>query len=206
MGYGGTSWKQPRTNFNFGWFEMNIFHHERQEESARIFAPSAQDFRQVANDICENALNDARAQLHPLMRNTELRYLRKRGEFVQAWKLALERRIAQKLASSQPGVQAVFQFDDSWLESRNFWDGSIHLLVKVPRLSNAIKTFEKKLGQNLTYCLQQLGWSRFRRHQSILEVQQVTSNELRHGIGYGAMFHAVYSVPVKVWPLKRSAG
>jgi hypothetical protein len=92
------------------------------------------------------------------------------------------------------------------MENRNVWDGSIHLLVKVPRLSNAIKTFGKKLDQNLTYCLQQLGWSRFRTRHSVLEVQQVTSNELRHGISYGAMFHAVYSVPVKVWPLKRSAG
>jgi hypothetical protein len=182
---------------------MRIFHQERQEESARIFAPVAQDFGQVANDICENALNDAREQLHPLMRNSELRHLRKRGEFVQAFKLTLERRIAQKLASWQPGVQAVFQFDDSWMENRNTWDGSIHLLIKVPRLSNAIKTFGKKLDQDLTYCLQQLGWSLFCRRQSILEVQQVTSNELRHGISYGAMFHAVYSVPVKVWPLKR---
>ena len=185
---------------------MNIFHHERREESAKMIAPVAQDFGQVANDICENALNDAKEQLHPLVRNAELRHLRKRREFVQAFKPALERRIAHKLAVWQPGVQAVFQFDESWMENRDLWDGSIHLLVKVPRLSNAVKTFGKKLDQNLTACLQQLGWSRFGRRQSILEVQQVTSNELRHGISYGAMFHAVYSAPVKVWPLKRSAG
>jgi hypothetical protein len=51
--------------------------------------------------------------------------------------------------------------------------------------------------------LQQLGWSRFGKRQSILEIQQVTPNELRHGVSYGAMFFAVHNVPVKVWPPNR---
>jgi hypothetical protein len=51
--------------------------------------------------------------------------------------------------------------------------------------------------------LRQLNWPRFQTHQSILDVQQVTLSELRHGIGYGAMFHAVYTVPEKVWPKNR---
>lgn len=91
------------------------------------------------------------------------------------------------------------------MESRTSWDGSVHLLVKVPQLSNAIQS----LGRRLDYCLlnylKQLGWSRFRKKQSILEIQQVTPNELRHGICYGAMFCAVYSAPVKVWPHSNSA-
>ncbi len=185
---------------------MNLFHYERREESAKIVVPAAQDFRQMAHDICENALNDAKEQLHPLVRNAGLIHLRKRREFVQAFKLALERRIAHQLAVWQPGVQAVFQFDESWMENRDVWDGSIHLLVKVPRLSSAIRSFGRKLDQHLTAYLQHLEWSRFLTRHSVLEVHQVTSNELRHGICYGAMFHAVYSVPVKVWPLKRSAG
>jgi hypothetical protein len=179
---------------------MNNISIERGEEVAKVAVPAAKDWGQVAEEICEKALNDAKTELHPLMRNTELLQLRKRSEFVQAFKLALEQRIAQKLAKWQPGVQAVFKFDEAWMDNREYWDGSIHLLVKVPRLSNAIKTFGKKLDQSLIHCLQQLGWSRFQKRQSILEVQQVTPNELRHGIGYGAMFHAVYRRPEKVWP------
>jgi hypothetical protein len=181
---------------------MNLFENKRREDSARITI--AQDFHQAANDICEKALNDAKEQLHPLIRNTDLFQLRKRSEFVQAFKLALARRIAQKLAIWMPGLEAVFQFDESWIDNRNAWDGSIHLLVTVPRLSNTIKIFGKQLDQNLIVSLKQLSWACFRKRQSILEIQQVTSNELRHGIGYGAMFYAVYSVPVKVWPLKRT--
>jgi hypothetical protein len=63
----------------------------------------------------------------------------------------------------------------------------------------------KKLDQSLVKYLKHLGWSRFQKRESILEIQQVTPNELRHGISYGAMFYAVYTVPVKVWPQNRWA-
>ena len=179
---------------NWGW--------EQQEQTV----PPLKDLGQVANKLCESALEDAKAQLHPLLRNADVYRLGQRIEFVRAFKLALERRIAQKLAAWQPGVQAVFQFEESWLESRNSWDGSIHLLVKVPCLSTAIKGMGKSLDKSLVKYLKQLGWPRFQKRQTILEIQQVTPYELRHGICYGAMFWAVYSVPVKVWPLKRRIG
>lgn len=165
--------------------------------------PLPKDLGQVASKIYESALEDAKAQIHPLLRNADLQRLGQRIEFVKAFKLALEQRIAQRLALWQPQVQAVFQFEESWMESRRNWDGSIHLLVKVPRLSQAIKLLGKSLDKSLVKTLKQLGWTRFQKRQTILEVQQVTSDELRHGVGYGAMFYAVYSVPVKVWPLKR---
>ena len=171
-------------------------------EATKYFLPDIKTFEEVANDLCEKALNDAKAELHPLIRNNELTHLRKRSEFVQAFKLALERRVAQKLAAWQPGVQAVFRFDESCVDNGQSWDGSLHLLVKVTRLSDTINAVGEKLDRSLTDCLQQLGWSRFRRRQSILDVQQVTLNELRHGIGYGAMFCAVYNIPIKVWPSK----
>ena len=177
---------------------MKIFRNQRREEPANI----SQDLGQAANTICELALNDAKAQLHPLIRDKTSGYLRKRSEFTRAFKLALEQRVAHKLAIWQPGVQAVFRFDNAWMEDRNSWDGSIHLLVKVPYVSNTFKMLGKKLDLHLTHCLKQLGWSRFGKHKSILEVQQVTPDELRHGVSYGAMFSAVYSVPVKVWPFQ----
>lgn len=179
---------------------MNLFRSEHRQDPLRF--PVVQDFHRIANDICERALKDARQQLHPLIRDNQLGYLRKRSEFVRAFKLALEQRIAHKLAIWQPGTDAIFQFDESWTETRHAWDGTIHLLLKVHRFSGSIKALEKKLNQNLMYSLTQLGWKRFGKRQSILEIQQVTLAEFRHGIGYGAMFYAVHSVPVKVWPIQ----
>jgi hypothetical protein len=186
-----------------GWFEMSNMNNPGREKKAEITGSLPNDLGQVANIICENALQDAKAQLHPLLRNADLPRLGQRVEFVKAFKLALERQIARRLALWQPDVQAVFQFEESWMESRNSWDGSIHLLVKVPRLSDAIKVMGKALDKSLVKYLKQLGWQSFQKRQTVLEVQQVTPDELRHGISYGAMFYAVYSVPVEVWPQRR---
>ena len=168
--------------------------------------PLPKNIGQVTDKLCERALEDAKLELHPLLRTADIHRLGQRVEFVKAFKLALERRIAQWLALRQPEVQAVFQYDESWMESRSAWDGSIHLLVKVPHLSNTIKVMGNALDRSLVRYLRQLGWNRFQKHQSVLEVQQVTTDEMRRGISYGAMFYAVHSVPVKVWPLKRRSG
>jgi hypothetical protein len=192
--------------FDVGWFEMSDIKQWRRAEAVEPVVPAPQDFEQVANDLCEKALNDAKAQLHSLLQSAELDRLDKRSKFLQAFKSALEQRIARKLAIWQPGVQVVFKYDETWTENMEKWDGSIHLLVKVPRLSNAVKVLGRKLDGGLVKYLKRLGWQRFRTLQSILEVQQVTPNELRHGVGYGAMFCAVYTVPVKVWPRDRRAG
>jgi len=182
---------------------MSYLDNRSREETLKPVVPDPKELGQVANDLCEKALNDAKEQLHPLLRDAELDRLDRRDEFVQAFKGAVELRIARKLAAWLPGVQAVFRFDETPLQSWETWDGSVHLLVKVPRLSDAVKSLEKKLDQSLVRYLKQLGWSRFQKHQSILEVQQVTPNELRRGISYGAMFFAVYTTPVKVWPQNR---
>jgi hypothetical protein len=179
---------------------MKFWGREKKDEPV-VSLPK--DLSQVADRLCVTALEDAKSQMHPLLRTADLHRLGQRVEFVKAFKLALERRVAQSLALWQPDVQAIFQFEDSWLESRNSWDGSIHLLVKVPHLSNAIKVFGRALDKSLLKYLKQIGWQRFQKRQTVLEVQQVTTEELRYGVSYGAMFHAVHSVPVKVWPQKR---
>jgi hypothetical protein len=161
------------------------------------------DLEQAANELCETALNDAQGQLHPLLQNTELERLDQRNELVQAFKKALEERIARKLASWQPDVQAIFKFDETRMKNSESWDGSIHLLVMVSHLSSTVKALGDMLDQRLLKCLKQLDWSRFQASQSILEVQQVTPNEICRGVSYGAMFYAVYSVPIKVWPQNR---
>jgi hypothetical protein len=165
--------------------------------------PTPTDFGQIANEVCEKALKDAKEQLHPLLRNAELDRLDQRPEFLRTFKRALEQRIARKLAAWHPGIEAVFQFDESRIENPEFWDGSIHLLVKVPRLSETLKILGRRLDRCLVKYFGQLNWPRLQGHQSILDLQQVTFNELHHGVGYGAMFSAVYTVPSKVWPQER---
>lgn len=178
---------------------MNEFGGERFKMS------DVNNFTHVANELCEKALNDAKTELHPLLRSENVNRLEKRKQFLEAFKSALEKHIAKRLALWQPSIQSVFRFDHSHALKESSWDGNIHLLVKVPQLSNAIKSLGKSLDKSLIkYLARQLGWSRFQGQESILDIQQVTVSELRHGLSYGAMFYAVYSVPVKVWPLKKT--
>ena len=168
--------------------------------------PAPKDFGQIANDLCEKALEDAKEQLHPLLRDAQLDRMDERPEFVKAFKRSLEQRIARKLAAWEPGIQAVFQFDETPAKDAKAWDGSIHLLAKVPRLSETLRILGRRLDRSLSKYLRQLNWTRFQKQESMLDLQQVTLNELRHGIGYGAMFHAVYTAPVKVWPRDKQNG
>ena len=192
------------TKSGFGWFGMSDVNYLAGEQSLAHTSLAAKDLEQVATELCERALEDAKCQLHPLLQNSEFERLVQRVEFIWAFKRALEQRIARKLAVWEPGVEAVFQFEETRTENWQTWDGSIHLLVKVPRLSDTLKSLGRKLDRSLVRYFRQLGWARFQERQSILEVQQVTSRELRYGIGYGAMFSAVYTVPVKVWPQEKS--
>jgi hypothetical protein len=179
---------------------MNVVKIWRREKSVEPMAPAVKDIWQSTNDLCEKALDEAKAQLHPLLRNVDVERLDQRSEFLQAFKNALERRIARTLAGWQPGVQAVFQYEETRMDKIEDWDGSIRLLVKVPRLSNTARALASILDRALVRYFRQMGWERFLMRQSILEVHQVTPNELRHSIGYGALFCAVYNVPVRVWP------
>ena len=185
------------------WFEMKMMKYWGHDEKKESIVPFPKDLSQVVDKLCETALEDAKAQMHPLLRTTDLHRLGQRVEFVKAFKVALGRRIAQKLALWQPDVQAIFQFEESWMESRNSWDGCIHLLVKVPHLSYAIKVMGNSLDKSLLKYLKKMGWPRLQKRQTVLEVQQVTNDELRHGVSYGAMFSAVHNVPVEIWPQKR---
>jgi hypothetical protein len=183
-----------------GWFEMRNAEYWRRGNTEERMVPAPDDFRQIASSLCEKALEDAKNQLHPLVRNIELNRLDRRAEFLEAFKRALEQRVARQLSVCQPAVQSVFKYEETQMELLEAWQGPIHLLAKVPRLSNAVKAFEKRLDKCLVYCLRQLDWHRFQTCQSILDIQQVTPHELRHGISYGAMFCAVYNTPTKIWP------
>ena len=182
---------------------MNDLNTWKRSNSIEHSLPVPHDFGEAANEICEKALNDAKRQLHPLLKNVQFYRIEHRGEFLQAFKFALEERSARILAAWQPDVQAIFQFDETRISNVECWDGSIHLLVKIPRLSNAVEAMGRKLDNGLVRYFTQVGWQRFRKRQSILDVQQVTLNELRHAVGYGAMFCAVYTVPFQVWPRDR---
>lgn len=185
---------------------MRDINNDRWENVIEYSIPASEELEQAAKVLCKRALNHAKSQLHPLLRYVELSRLEDRAEFLLAFKSALEKRSARKLAAWLPDVQTIFQFDETRVANIECWDGSVHLLVKISRLSNAVEVLGKQLDSGLVRYLTQVGWQRFRPYRSVLDVQQVTVSELRHAVGYGAMFCAVYTAPVQVWPRRWQVG
>ena len=99
------------------------------EKSDKPAIPASKAWTDMANQICESALKHAKAQLHPLLRETELDRLNERDEFVKAFKFTLEQRIARSLAMLQPAVQAVFQYDETRMGTIQTWDGSLFICL-----------------------------------------------------------------------------
>jgi hypothetical protein len=164
-------------------------------------AVDLRNLRRTAEDLREQAVADAKSRLHVLLRSVDLERLGRRGEFIRAFKRALEIGIARQLAAGQPDVKAVFEFDPDPQAGSGAWrDSQVHLLVLIVEPSETLSAFARMLDRSLAVSLGQLSWSRFRARQSVLEVQQVTPKEVRLGLGYGAVFHAVWTAPVKVWP------
>jgi hypothetical protein len=179
---------------------MSNINNKRWENATDYSILTSEEFEQEAKVICESALSDAQSQLHPLLQNFELDRLDLRPEFFKAFKSALEHLISRQLARWYPDIQAVFSYDGVPLKNIEDWHDSINLLVKIPRIAEEVKVRGKKLDYSLVKCLKQLRWRRFKACHSVLDVQQVTPRDLSYCIGYGALFCAVYTVPVQVWP------
>ena len=158
--------------------------------------------RQASSELCEKVLTVAKTQLHPLLRQVDLEKLGQRSEFILAFKNALEKELAQQIVLWLPSVKVVYKFDSLRRSNSDDWDNTIHLLLLVPRLLPAVRELGINLDSEILKRLKRLRWSRFQDSKSLIEVQQVTPNEIRHGVCYGAMFFSLYAAPSQVWPLK----
>ena len=158
--------------------------------------------RQGSSELCEKALMDAKVQLHPLLQQVDLEKLGQRREFVQAFKHALESAVAERMVLWLPSVKAVYEFGPPRGNSLECWDNRVRLLILVPRLLPSINELGTMLDHEILEQVKHFRWSRFKDSQSVLELQQVTPHEIRHGVCYGAMFYSLYTAPVQVWPLR----
>jgi hypothetical protein len=176
--------------------------HSSTEPEVTDYLPrNAYEFGQIADELCDHAQRVATEQLHPLLQRVDLEKLSQRHEFLEAFKCSLEREIAQKIVLWLPCVKVVYRFDSSRKCKLEDWDNAVHLLVLVPQFMPSIKELSTILDSELLKSLKRLPWSRFRDSNSIIEIHQVTLEEMRHGVCNGAMFFSVYTAPSQVWPL-----
>ena len=180
-------------------------HRSQVPEVTDCLPRNAAEFRQIADELCDRAQRVATDQLHPLLQRVDLVKLSQRHEFLDAFRCSLEREIAQKIVLWLPCVKVVYKFDASRKKRLEEWDNTIHLLVLVPQLIPLIKELGTMLDVAFLTSLKRLPWSRFQDSKFVIEIQQVTPEEIRHGVCYGAMFFSYYATPSQVWLLGCSA-
>ena len=148
-------------------------------------------FGSVSEELCEKALMDAKSQLHSLLQQVDPEKLDQRRELVEAFKHALERAVSERIVLWLPCVKAVYKFENLRGSSPKYQDNTIHLLILLPRLLPSSYRLGAMLDHEVLERLKRFNGSRFQDSKSFLEIQQVTPNEIHHGVCYDAMFYSL---------------
>jgi hypothetical protein len=160
--------------------------------------------QELVETLNEDAVAQARQKLLPPQRGADLRSLLETPAFLDAFKYGIASGVAKALSENDKSVQAVYVYDPSTNpDSESGVDlpmsATVHLLVRVVRLSAALEAFIATLNRALTAELRNLPSDRFARLESVLDVNLVTEQQVRLGAGYAVLLSSVFAPAIKLW-------
>ncbi|MDE3090241.1 MAG: hypothetical protein KGJ80_12740 [Chloroflexota bacterium] len=175
-------------------------------EEKIAFAPTRKvlPMQALAETLRDDALTQARAKSSAFQRGADLRTLLAVPTFLDAFKHALARGIARTLAENVQFVQAVYTYDPSANPDSESGDDlpvrvTVHLLVLVSKPSAALEALILSLDQALTAKLSELPSDTFAQRTSLLDVNLLTEEDARCGVGYAALLSSVFAPPLRIW-------
>ncbi len=118
-------------------------------------------------------------------------------EFADAFKHALASGVARALAENDKFVHAIYVY-----EPAKFDDSTIHLLVLVAKPSAALEAFIATVNRALVTQLRNLG--HLASHESVLDVNLFTEEDVRRGVGYAALLNSLSPPPRQLWESEKS--
>ena len=112
--------------------------------------------------------------------------------------------VSNALAANDPNVQAIYAYDpstnaDSETEEEITPDATVHLLVQVTMPSAALQAFIASLDRALLASLKDLPSPRFAQRESVLNVNLITEDDIRHGANFAGLLSGVFAPPLKIW-------
>lgn len=115
---------------------------------------------------------------------------------------SIARQVSDLLGTLDQNVEAVYAFDyDATPEDLCFVGAGqirlIHLIVRVRRKTNALKSVAEVIDQSLVQSYARLLDKP--RLEHLLDVQFVDGADVAKRIGYGAMLSSLYNRPIQVW-------
>ncbi len=120
-----------------------------------------------------------------------------RSGFAEAFKQALAAGVARALAENDRFVRAIYAYEPATADH-----ATIHLLVRVTKPSAALEAFIATVNRALVMQLQAPG--EVAPREAVLDVNLFTEDDVRRGVGYAALLHAVSPPPKRLWQREAS--
>jgi hypothetical protein len=158
----------------------------------------------VAETICEHALERAYAPCTRSKRRGRLQRLLEDWAFVQRFRVGLAQGVANVLAAYDERVLSVYLFGDTD-RARAENSGSarpeltVQLLVLVSARSAALDALAAALGQALAREVRKLAGPVMDEQQPLLNLTVITEDEVAQRKGVALLFSAAFNPPLAIW-------
>jgi hypothetical protein len=160
---------------------------------------------EMAKRIRDQAVASACVQLHPDQHLTQHNDPVQRSDFKRQFLRALAVGVAQALAANDRRVLAVYAYEttrDHGAELHDLSGALAHLLVVVTAPSAALEAFVASLNRALGASLSALPRAHFSHAWPPLDINVVTEQEVRLGVGMARLLSARLPPPVQLWQRK----
>jgi hypothetical protein len=158
----------------------------------------------IAKRICHQALVETYDKLVPVEQELSLERLLHRRALFQSFKYSLAKGVAETLAANDKRVRTVYLFEpsanpDAEAEEDLPLEATIHLLVVVETTSAALEALIASLDRGLVQCVQALPSPLLADRRSILDVNVVTEEAVKHKTGSANLLSSIFAPPLKLW-------
>jgi hypothetical protein len=158
----------------------------------------------IAKRICHQALLETYDKLVPVEQELSLERLLQRRALFQSFKYSLAKGVAETLVTKDKRVRTVYMFEpsanpDAETEEDLPLEATIHLLVVVETTSAALEALIASLDRGLAQCMRELPSPLLADRRSILDVNLVTEEAVKHKTGYANLLSSVFAPPLKLW-------
>lgn len=162
---------------------------DREQLVEQALAPT--HFSEVVETILEKALDLVRANVPAFKGAAHLETMIQRPDFAGPFRCALAIELAKVIGADNPDVRTVFAYDLSL--------PNLHLIALVSRPTYGHSDYIHALDQALCERMRELRLPDCSARAGMLDVQFVTPQDVRLGIGTTGLLSAVRTAPVRVW-------
>ena len=165
----------------------------------------AVELTEVAEKIKDKALDFAKMKLPPLKRDQNLEELFQQRNFFCDFKHGLVEGVCQTIGEYDGKVIESYCFDpdanpDCQSGDEIPLDGTINIILVVESKTAGLDALITSLDRGLTQALKELPIPNLVSYDSVLNIIQVTQNDVENRKGYAALISSLYAPALKVWP------